>query len=93
MSTANWVLLRRLQGQIVVKGTVVLPSPTAKLLGVVFDQELRSKEHVHPAIKRVTKTIIALCGLRHLRPEQMRQLYQHASHRSYTTHGPCGTTR
>jgi hypothetical protein len=29
------------QGQIVVNGTTVAPSPTAKLLGVVFDQELR----------------------------------------------------
>ncbi|CEJ62846.1 Putative Reverse transcriptase [Penicillium brasilianum] len=65
-----------LQGQIVVNGTVVSPSPTAKLLGVVFDQELRWKEHVQQAIKRATKTTIALCGLRHLRPEQMRQLYQ-----------------
>jgi ribonuclease HI len=64
------------QGQIVVNGTTVAPSPTAKLLGVVFDQELRWKEHVQQAIKRATKTTIALCGLRHLRPEQMRQLYQ-----------------
>lgn len=57
-------------------GTVVRPSTTAKLLGVVFDQELRWKDHVQQAIKRATKTNIALCGLRHLRPEQMRQLYQ-----------------
>jgi hypothetical protein len=43
---------------------------------VVFDRELWWKEHVQQAIKRATKTIIALCGLRHLRPKQMRQLYQ-----------------
>ncbi len=65
-----------LEGQIVLNGTAVRPSPTAKLLGVVFDRELRWKEHVQQAIKRATKTTIALCGLRHLRPEQMRQLYQ-----------------
>ena len=65
-----------LVGQIVVNGTVVRPSATAKLLGVVFDQELRWKDHVQQTIKRATKTNIALCGLRHLRPEQMRQLYQ-----------------
>ncbi|KAJ5483111.1 hypothetical protein N7530_002357 [Penicillium desertorum] len=42
----------------------------------MFDQELRWKEHVQQAIKRATKVAIALSGLRHLRPEQMRQLYQ-----------------
>jgi ribonuclease HI len=65
-----------LQGYITFDGTDVKPSPTAKLLGVVFDQGLRWKEHVQQAIKRATKTTIALSGLRHLRPEQMRQLYQ-----------------
>jgi hypothetical protein len=61
---------------VIVNGKTVEPSPTAKLLGVVFDQELRWKEHVQQAIKRATKVSIALGGLRHLRPEQMRQLYQ-----------------
>jgi len=65
-----------LQGHITFNGTDVKPSPTAKLLGVVFDQGLRWKEHIQQAIKRATKTTLALCGLRHLRPEQMRQLYQ-----------------
>ncbi|MDN6490718.1 MAG: hypothetical protein L0K41_10005 [Yaniella sp.] len=65
-----------LEGQIVVNGIIARPSATAKLLGVVFDQELRWKDHVQQTIKRATKTTIALCGLRHLRPEQMRQLYQ-----------------
>jgi ribonuclease HI len=65
-----------LEGQVVLNGTVVRSSPTAKLLGVVFDRELRWKEHVQQAIKHATKTTIALTGLRHLRPEQMRQLYQ-----------------
>ncbi|KAJ5240522.1 uncharacterized protein N7469_002113 [Penicillium citrinum] len=72
----KWKEGNGLQGQIVVKGTVVQPSPTAKPLGVVFDRELRWKEHVQQVIKRATKTTIALCGLRYLRPEQMRQLYQ-----------------
>ncbi|CAG8068633.1 unnamed protein product, partial [Penicillium nalgiovense] len=65
-----------MEGRIIFDGTDVKPSPTAKLLGVVFDQGLRWKEHVQQAIKRATKTTIALSGLRHLRPEQMRQLYQ-----------------
>jgi hypothetical protein len=65
-----------LLGQVVMNGKPIKPSPTAKLLGVVFDQELRWKEHLQQAIKRATKVTIALCGMRHLRPEQMRQLYQ-----------------
>jgi ribonuclease HI len=66
----------QLQGQVLINGKTVKPSPTAKLLGVVFDQELRWKEHVQQAIKRATKVSIALGGLRHLRPEQMQQLYR-----------------
>lgn len=53
-------------------GKPVEPSPTAKLRGVIFDHELRWKEHVQQAIKRATKTAVALARLRHLRPEQMR---------------------
>ncbi|KAJ5111881.1 hypothetical protein NUU61_001511 [Penicillium alfredii] len=63
-------------GKVTFNGTDIKPSPTAKLLGVVFDHGLRWKEHIQQAIKRATKTAIALNGLRHLRPEQMRQLYQ-----------------
>jgi ribonuclease HI len=66
----------QLQGQVVINGKTIEPSPTAKLLGVIFDHELRWKEHVQQAIKRATKVTIALAGLRHLRPEQMRQIYQ-----------------
>ncbi|KXG45142.1 reverse transcriptase [Penicillium griseofulvum] len=65
-----------LGGQITFNGAEVKPSPTANLLGVVLDQGLRWKEHVQQTIKRATKTTIALSGLRHLRPEQMRQLYR-----------------
>ncbi|KAF7136975.1 hypothetical protein CNMCM5793_006679 [Aspergillus hiratsukae] len=66
----------QLQGQVVMNRKTIKPSPKAKLLGVIFDQELRWKEHVQQAIKRATKVAIALAGLRHLRPEQMRQIYQ-----------------
>jgi hypothetical protein len=57
-------------------GNTINPSTTAKLLGVIFDHELRWKEHVQQAVKRATKVNIALGGLRQLRPEQMRQLYE-----------------
>jgi hypothetical protein len=64
------------QGQVTMNGEIVKPSPTAKLLGVIFDHELRWKEHIKQAIKRSTKSAVALAGLWHLRPEQMRQIYQ-----------------
>jgi len=64
------------KGQIVMQGRTIRPSATAKLLGVIFDRELRWKEHVQQAVKRATKVNIAMGGLRHLRPGQMRQLYQ-----------------
>ena len=64
------------QGQVVINGKTVEPSPTAKLLGVISNQELRWKEHVQQIIKRATKVSIALGGLRYLRPEQMQQLYR-----------------
>lgn len=66
----------RLQRQVVMNGKTVALSLTAKLLGVVFDQELRWKDHIQQVFKRATKVSIALGGLQHLRPEQMRQLYQ-----------------
>jgi hypothetical protein len=37
---------------------------------------MRWKDHVQQGVKQATKKIIALSGLRHLRPEQMRRLYQ-----------------
>lgn len=57
-------------------GKAIKPTATAKLLGVIFDQELRWKEHIQQAVKRATQANVALGGLRHLRPEQMRQLYE-----------------
>lgn len=65
-----------LKGDIRMQGVTIRPSATAKLLGVVFDQELRWKQHIHQTIKRATKVNVAMGGLRHLRPAQMRQLYQ-----------------
>ncbi|KAF4228839.1 hypothetical protein CNMCM8980_000121 [Aspergillus fumigatiaffinis] len=64
------------QGEITMNNKIIKPTATVKILGVIFDRELRWKEHVQQVIKRATKVNIALGGLRHLRPEQMRQLYQ-----------------
>ena len=64
------------KGSITLDGQLVKASRTAKLLGVVFDEELRWKDHVQQAVKRATKTALGLSGLRFLRPAQMRQVYQ-----------------
>ncbi|EED12026.1 endonuclease/reverse transcriptase, putative [Talaromyces stipitatus ATCC 10500] len=64
------------KGQLIIQGTTIKPSTTAKLLSVVFDNELRWKLHVQQVLKRATKVSTALSGLRYLRPGQMRQLYQ-----------------
>ena len=56
--------------------TTVRPSRTAKLLGVTFDLEIRLEEHVQHVVKKATAVNIATGGLRHLRPKQMRELYQ-----------------
>ena len=62
-------------GSITFEGTTINATPTAKLLGIVFDPELRWKHQVQQALKRASKAVSALSGLRHLRPFQMRQLY------------------
>ncbi|KAG2001218.1 hypothetical protein GB937_010390 [Aspergillus fischeri] len=64
------------KGRLLMQGAAIEPSATAKLLSVVFDHELREKEHVQQAVKRATRVDIALAGLRHLCPSQMRQVYQ-----------------
>jgi ribonuclease HI len=64
------------KGQLIIQGTTITPGTTAKLLGVVLDNELRWKPHVQQVLKRATRVNTALGGLRYLRPGQMRQLYQ-----------------
>jgi hypothetical protein len=59
-------------GQITMGGKTIKPTDTAKLLGVVFNKEMRWKKHVQQAVKRATQVNIALGGLRHLCLEQMR---------------------
>jgi len=52
------------------------PTENVKLLGVVFDQDLKWRAHVQRAVKRATSASMAIGRLRQLRPAQMRQLYQ-----------------
>jgi len=64
------------KGEITMNGKVVKAAAKAKLLGVVFDQEMRWKQHVQQVVKRATKVALSMGGLRNLRPTQMTQLYQ-----------------
>lgn len=66
----------RAKGSITIDGKVIHAGRTAKLLGVVFDEELRWKDHVQRAVKAATTTALGMGGLRHLRPAQMTQIYQ-----------------
>ena len=67
---------RQYRGEIRIGDTRIAVSSKAKLLGVVFDEELRFKEHVEQAVARATRASIAMGSLRHLRPAEMRQIYQ-----------------
>lgn len=64
------------KGSVLMDGKTIQAGSTAKLLGVVFDQELRWKDHVQQLVKRATTATQGMSGLRHLRPAQMRQIYQ-----------------
>ena len=64
------------KGSITMDGKVICAGRTVKLLGVLFDDELRWKGHVQHAVKAATTTALGMGGLRHLRPAQMKQVYQ-----------------
>ena len=66
----------QLKGSITMNGATKEAQPAIKLLGVIFDQEVRWKEHAQYAMKKATKTNLALARLRFLRPKQARELYQ-----------------
>jgi hypothetical protein len=67
---------RQPRGEIMIGDAKIAASSSAKLLGVVFDEELRFKEHIEKAVARATRVSIAMGSLRHLRPAEMRQIYQ-----------------
>jgi ribonuclease HI len=60
---------------LIIGGCHVLPSNTAKLLGVVMDQQLRFTQHVARTAKRGLQVAMALKRLKSLRPAAVRQLF------------------
>ncbi|KAJ5244732.1 hypothetical protein N7489_004828 [Penicillium chrysogenum] len=80
------------QGQLIMNGNVIKPSTTAKLLGVIFNHELRWKEHVQQAVKRATKVNIALEDCDSFAQSKCDNTTKRASHRLSTTPRPSGMT-
>ena len=60
---------------VLVKGQRVDPSQHIKLLGVIFDAQLRFREHVARAANRGTRAALALGRLTALLPSTARRLY------------------
>lgn len=58
-----------------VKGQEVKPSNQIKLLGVIFDTQLRFKEHITRAAGKGMKAVLALCRMTAIPPSTARQLF------------------
>jgi hypothetical protein len=58
-----------------IKGKIVTPKNTAKILGVVMDSELRYKQHVASAATKGLTAAIALRRLRMVSPSTARQMF------------------
>ena len=58
-----------------IKGEIVRPSNTAKILGVVTDAELRYKQHIASAATKGLLAAMALKRLRMVSPSTARQLF------------------
>jgi ribonuclease HI len=57
------------------KGSEIQPMEHVKILGVIFDQQLRYRQHAGRVAKRGLRAVLGLQRLRGLRPEAARQLY------------------
>jgi hypothetical protein len=60
----------------IIKGKIVTPKDTAKILGVVMDSELRYKQHIANAATKGLKAAMALRRLRIISPSTARQLFE-----------------
>lgn len=59
----------------VIKGKEVHPKAEAKILGIIFDQDLKFRAHAGRIAKRGTQAALALRRLQGLRPSSVRQLF------------------
>ena len=61
---------------LLIKGNHVQPAESIKLLGVVFDRELRFKLHMARSVKRSIRAAFVLKRLKSLRASTWRQVFQ-----------------
>jgi hypothetical protein len=61
---------------ITIKGEVVMPKETAKILGVLMDSKLRYKQYIASAATKGLLAAIALKRLRIVSPLIVRQLFE-----------------
>lgn len=59
-----------------IKGREIEPSKTVKLLGILFDSQLRFREHVARATSRGLKAVLVLGRMTALLPSTARQLFK-----------------
>ena len=67
--------VRATSAPLTVKGEEVVPTDTAKILGVVMDTELRYKQHIAKAATKGLRAAMALKRLRLASPSTARQLF------------------
>ena len=67
---------KRTDEPLIIQNEEVRPQKSAKILGVVMDQELRFHEHWGQIAKRGIRAVMALKRLRALTPRTTRQLFQ-----------------
>ena len=70
------VARKRSDEPLLVQNLTVRPQTSAKILGVVMDQELRFHEHGGQIAKRGLRAVLALKRLRALTPQTTRRLFQ-----------------
>jgi hypothetical protein len=58
-----------------IKGEAIVPSETAKILGVLMDTQLRYKQHITRATTKGLLAALALKRLRLVSPRTARQLF------------------
>jgi hypothetical protein len=63
------------EAPLTVKDQVIKPSKSIKLLGVIFDAQVRFREQVQRAVSRGTRETLALCRMTTLLPATARQLF------------------
>lgn len=60
---------------LLMEGLVIKNEPRIKILGIIFDQNLKYREHILRARDKGIKAVLALKQLKNLRPEVAKKLF------------------